>query len=255
MKFTASVTLFALISVQALAQVGGAEPQSSSDTKEQNKTLSFGARAGVSAALAMGEFRTTCNCIYEEGSGVGPFAGLTAEYVLDSEWSIVLTAAWSALNPTYTVETTQKEFVQSGEAIDVTTERKADVKLTYASLIVAGKWSTGVGGLFVTAGPSFGILLNDHIDEVERKKTPGYIFLNTNTNEKRIQEGSLDALFTKSTMRFAVHAGVGYDLTLEPLTLSPMIAYEFPFTSIVKEQSRWKLASLQGWIEVKIALW
>lgn len=243
------------MSIQAIAQVGGAEPQSFSETMEQSKVLSFGMRAGVNVALAMGKFHTTCNCIYEEGRGVGPFAGLTAEYVLDSEWSIVLTVAWSALNPTYTVETIQKEFVQSGEAIDVTTERKADVKLTYASLVVAGKWSTGVGGLFVTAGPAFGILLNDYIEEVERIKTPGYIFLNTNTNEKRIQDGSLDALFTKSTMRFAVHAGVGYDFKLEPVTLSPMIAYEFPFTSIVEEQSRWKIASLQGWFEAKIALW
>ena len=209
--------------------------------------------------MSSGEFVTTCDCLYDGGSGVGFGGGAFIQYPLTASISLLGQATLQGLGAEYSDTEIRPEYVSTpnseGSIEMLEFEKTANVTATYILLDLRGMYEFGKSGVAISIGPAVGILVDDYIEESETLKTEGIIYGTNQQTEKQFLDGGFDQLYEKETLRFALAFGLSYDIAFgRNMFISPEISYHLPFTSLVGEYSDWKHASMQAGVRVKFGL-
>ena len=208
--------------------------------------------AGIGYNLHLGDFQTQCKCTYSGGSGVGPNGGLFAEIPIARSWRVYGGMTYSDLRADFTRQETRLEYGSSGEFVNIQFEQTANVTLSYIGIQAMAKWMTGLGTLFVAAGPELSFLVGNHIKETERILTPGWVYKQNMQNQNIFLDGDVPSYRSN---RLALHAAVGYDFFLSPqFVLSPELGFQMPLTTVTSSDNDWSAASLHLSLFVKFGL-
>lgn len=217
--------------------------------------LLVGPIGGGSYNIQLGNYKGICDCSYEKGKGFGPVGGAVIEYELNNTWGIVAKISFNDFSMESTNRFQRKTLVGTPpEQISLEYERKISFELSYINIELSGKWMTGIYQSYVTVGLSNGFIGNNYLKDVERLISAEYFYSQAGTKEITFQEGHIDNIYTMKT-RIAAVTSVGYDISFfDDFVISPEISYHYPLTPIVKEQSSWKVSSVQFSILVKYGL-
>ena len=215
-----------------------------------------GAFLGVQRNWSNGRFTTNCDCGYADGSGYSPALGALLEYSVSAAFLLSGEVRYAEYSTSYATRETRSEFLVSrGSYMAVDFERDAAITLSQLSIGAFAAWRTGLGGVFLFAGPRFGILLKGSIAESERVLSPGLGYASTGSADKAFAQGDLNLVGNKNSLRVEAVAGIGADIPLRrSLKLSPRLAYAYPFTSVVKEHSSWIIPALDFNLALLFAL-
>jgi hypothetical protein len=211
-----------------------------------------GPMAGIGYNLHLGNFQTLCKCTYSGGTGAGPTGGLFAEIPVSRSWRISGGFTYNDLRADFTRQETRLEYGSTGEFVNIQFEQTASVNLSYIGFQAMAKWISGLGGLYLAAGPSISFLVSNHIKETERIVTPGWVYKQNMQNQNVFLDGDIPSYRQN---RLAVHAAAGYDFFLPPkLVISPELGYQMPLTSVTSSDANWGASALQLMVFVKFGL-
>jgi Outer membrane protein beta-barrel domain len=208
---------------------------------------SWGVFLGGNLAQSSGSLLTTCDCEYESGDGFNVVGGVYYRLALAGELSLVGQLMYEGMNASYTDTEIRPEYVlPSGSIEDIEFEKNTDVSLAYMNVDALLRYSPSGGALYLLAGPSFGILINDNITENEKILSSGYQFSDSGNDTKDYLDGSIEQLYELQKIRIALRAGIGYEIPVGPgMMLMPEASYSMPFTTIVTELDEWKHSAWQ----------
>jgi hypothetical protein len=231
------------------------------------------ARAGVELGLGLhrqeGTFDAACGCTFSDGKGTGFIGDLVFELPLDYDWAISLKAGIHALGHTSDQLLTDKATIryQPNDMVDTGTikfNRHGEVKATYFTVTPGIRYQFMRGGLFLQLGAGIGFLMSSSFTHTRQLTSTDVVLQNgtvvhdvtfeNGTLEETLQDGAIQGV--KST-RFSALLGGGYDISVtDKAILTPMIVYDFPFTTMSDDPSAdgWKISSLQLLVGLKYVL-
>lgn len=211
---------------------------------------------GGGLALSTGPFSTTCDCVFEGGTGFQALAGGSVEYMFGSRASASLLVVGGLERLTFTETDTREEFIQTGERVLVDFERSVVLTLPRISVMARGAWYPGVRGLSLYAGPVLVFSFGDRMKETERITSGGYGYYQSQSNELTYIDGDLSTLYSPNRVRFGYHAGIGYEWPVgETLILRPELSWEHTLTPFVQEYDSWTDSALRLSVAVSLLEW
>lgn len=211
------------------------------------RLLLAGPYGGIDYNIHRGKFvtsdgRFTC-CDFNEGTGIAPVFGVKA--------FIPITDALS-LSPRIAYEGRGGEFKQTKNDVPIlglnntieylNVEEKLNAFLPTLTLDVFGSYTMTSFGLYVAAGPSFGMLLSKKFETTETiLGPPGVKYLDGSTTKTfPDQEVEMNSVF------ISLRGGVGVVFPISgTIYFNPEVLYSFPLNKASKT-NEWKISSVQA---------
>lgn len=218
-----------------------------------------GPYAGAAWVASQGRFETLCNCEYGSGGGLGLQVGAFLDYPIASDLSLLSTLSYRLFAPTYDKSEQRLEYVPvggSGEFVWVDFDLETALSLSMFELGVAMKWDLPVQGLYLAAGPEFGWIFSDNIEETERIRTPGLTYDSNGRSDQVFMDDALDSYYEDPlSFRIGLAGRFGYVLPLhERLAIVPELMYSLPLTPVVGDHGNWRLDAWQFNLYLRFAI-
>lgn len=175
--------------------------------------------------------------ISQTPTGFGILAGAQADMNFSPVTGLILNIFYDDKTASASVD----DKTQDGTPY--TLDRK--LKLVYLTVEPLFKLSVPGSGLYFAVGPSVGFNIKNTAEQTVSSATNDVTFEN---GEKSISE-SLPDLNT----RFEVKLGMGVDIDLGGVYLTPQIFSGYPISTVQKDQSE-RIISVQGYLTVKFSL-
>lgn len=222
-------------------------------------SMQVGPFAGTAWIVSQGSFQTLCDCEYGTGNGLGFEVGAFADYPLTGEISLFATLGFRMFTPSYEKSQQRLEFVAvpgGGDFMWVDYDLKTTLSLSMVELGVAAKWELPLKGLYVAAGPEFGWIIDDNIEETENIRTPGLTYDTNGRTEQTFMDDNLDTYYPDAAaFRVGLAARLGYIVPIhEKLSIAPEMTMSMPLTPVTTTYSTWKLAAWQFNVYLRFAI-
>ncbi|MBL0176662.1 MAG: outer membrane beta-barrel protein [Ignavibacteria bacterium] len=210
------------------------------------RRLWLGVYGSAALPVTMGEFSLLCDdCVFSSGSGMGVEGGLLATYPLDERWSVTARIGWGMSQTTYEKEASALRYVTSGQQVMVSYMRKAVIDLSAVSAYFAARWSSGIGALYVVAGPRVNYNHASNAKETERIVTPDMVYFESGTNLVTLYDGAIGGAVDFQKLGLGLRAGVGYDFAFGPdLIIAPEVGFALPLLGLSPKHKTWKIGGL-----------
>ncbi len=245
-----SILLLGFILIPALVFAGNPPGGEDDILRPVPWSMQVGPFAGAAWVVSQGSFKTLCDCEYGNGSGLGLQIGAFADYPLSGDISVFATLGYRSLSASYEKNQQRLEYVAasgSGDFMWVDYNLETSLSLSMVELGVAAKWELPLKGLYVAAGPEFGWIFTDNIEEIESIVTPGLTYDNNGRTEQAFMDDKLDAYYTDAVaFRVGLAARLGYIISIhEKLAIAPEVMMSMPLTPVATSYSNWKLSAWQ----------
>lgn len=230
------------------------------------------ARAGIEVGLGLnrqeGTFQAACDCEFADGKGTGFIGNLVFELPLNYDWAISFKAGINAMSTASdelvvdnaTIRYEPGDSLASGK---IKFNRHGDVSTTYLTFIPGVKYQFFRGGPFIQLGAGIGLLMSSKFTHtrqltsstvvMEDGTTLDGVTFENGTLEETLEDGEIKDV---EKMRISAVISGGYDIPLSDKALiSPMVGYDFPFSTIrTVNATDWKISSLQLMVGLKYIL-
>jgi hypothetical protein len=197
----------------------------------------IGPEAGVNINALTGSYTTEfCDCTFENGNGVGLSVGAEGGYFLFPALAIAVKVVYNDLqadskhNATeLTTVWDEQAQIYSEEMIDY--QRSLHIKLSYLTINPMIEVYP-FGGVYLMAGPAFGIPMNSTVEYTKQLLSNDYFFYWNQQGQTVIQVGGDIVNLRKSRIDFRVGAGINIRIGRNTF-LSPEALYNLPLTKIL----------------------
>jgi hypothetical protein len=222
-------------------------------------SMHVGPFAGIAWVQSQGSFQTLCQCEYESGGGIGLQLGGFVDYPLNRDLSLFATLGYRILSPSYEKSQKRLEYVPAtggGDFMWVDFDLETALTLPMIELGVAAKWELPVPGLYLAAGPEFGWIIADNIEETERISTPGLTYDTNGRTEQTFMDADLDTYYPDAkSFRLGLAARLGYIVPIhERLAIAPELSMSLPLTPVTSSFSSWRLSVWQCNVYLRFAI-
>lgn len=222
-------------------------------------TLHIGPYLGGGWAFSQGHFQTLCNCTYGTGDGVGFNLGFFADYPLSKAFSILITAGYQFMQPSFDKEESRIEFIETspgnGDFMQIDFGLETAVRVSTVELGVLAKWDMPIRGLYIAAGPELGYVIEDNIQETESILTPGIGYETHGGTEQVTMDDPLDSYYDAVVLRLALAGRIGYVLPVtDRLAIVPELSLMMSLSPVVSEYENWHLNAVQARIYLRFAI-
>ncbi len=222
-------------------------------------SMHVGPFAGAGWAISQGSFQTLCQCEYGSGNGIGLQLGGFVDYPLTRDLSLFATLGYRMFHPSYEKGERRLEYLPSSGSGDFTWvdfDLETNLTLPMIELGLAVKWDLPPQGLYLAAGPEFGWIIADNIEETESIRTPGLTYDTNGSTEQTFMDGALDEYYPDAaSFRLGLAARLGYIIPLhERLAIAPELSMSIPLTPITSSFSTWKIAAWQCNVYLRFAI-
>jgi hypothetical protein len=228
----------------------------------------LGIEIGLGEHQQLGTFDCDCGSSFGQGSGTGFLGSILFELPIDYEWAVGFKGSIDFKNISSTIGT--NDTVVFNDPLDqkVTIpvfpmDRNAYVQTTYVDLTPYVQYQFFRMGPFVQAGVDVGLLIANHFTQQRQlTNTSAKIgdtiynnirFSSNGTTEETIQDSSINNV---NKLRLGLVLSAGYNIPISDRSiLSPMLTYDFPFTTIRDVAANgWKIGSLYASVVLKFRL-
>ncbi|MBE0645065.1 MAG: outer membrane beta-barrel protein [Bacteroidetes bacterium] len=222
-------------------------------------SMHVGPYAGGAWILSQGNFNTLCDCEYGSGSGVGFQLGAFADYPLTNDVSLFATLGYRMLNAVYEKSQQRLEYVPvsgGGDFMWVDFDLETRLSISLMDISLAAKWDLPVKGLYLAAGPEFGLSLLDNIEETETITTPGLTYDSNGQGKQTFMDDNLDRYYSDAaSFRLGFAARLGYILPIhERLAIAPELSMSLPLTPVASDYGSWRLMAWQFNVYLRFAI-
>jgi hypothetical protein len=196
---------------------------------------------------------TACDCEFDEGKGMGFNAGIALDIFLNRNLSLRLQGLFDNHSTVFTKTFNKTLYAEDGASVPVTTERRFEADLRYASFSMHMLWFPGAGNFFASLGAGAGFYLGGTAKDMETLTTAG-VFYSHGSNQVLYHDGDLSEL-AEASLRAVLVLGVGYDLPLaRGVALAPEVQLEYPLSSVTSQDDRWKQIALRSNLALRIGI-
>jgi hypothetical protein len=269
MKFFSSSSLLALAAVLLLTPTGAsAQGSNPLDPTVPRSQVLVGPTVGVTRNYHTGGFRTIDdpNCpLFEDGSGWGIIAGITAEFQPAPTWSLIPRVTYQTRPAQFSQNLPDAQVLLPGATDPVNQTVTTSSTITYSLLVAEIMYKYEVfkigKGLRVglEAGPAFGYVLGGKNRQVQDLLEPQNArFVNpehyeSENNGRRLILFDKDIPQRKST-RFSLKGGLQVEIGLfgNSWIATPAIYYDYGLTAVTDAEN-WNLNSLMFQLDFRRA--
>ena len=201
----------------------------------------FNVHAGGVLVRGGGSYTSACDCTFDESpTGFGAYLGAGFSYGITDNLAVLARVAAQPYTASYEKVRATTIPARGSDGIirlqKVTMRRSADMSLTRFSCSVLGQWRSGIGGLWLAAGPEFSLVLPGRYTDADEVLGCVADYESTGTPcAWVVADKALDAQYADLRIGLvSVSMIAGYDLVfMETMTLTPELGWSYQLTALV----------------------
>jgi hypothetical protein len=180
---------------------------------------------------------------FSEGDGKGIIGGITFEYLLSKQLSLVGDILYEDRSGSFKTSELNYPFLDYNNIKQYADlEQSLDITLNYCSIIPSVKYKIFNFGFGFTAGAGFNFLIKNSLTMNETILSPSTITYIDGTRQKKIMDGEIVSV---NSFTIDAKAGIFWDFKLSPrVMLTPRVLFSYPILKVTKDYD-WKIQSLQ----------
>lgn len=258
-----SIVSLALLTLVLTSRPLAAEPPPPLLPMPQDHILEPGGRpilagiaGGIDYNMHRGEFYLSEDgivcCRFDEGSGIGPVAGVRAFIPLNDEIDFSPRLQYEGRGGEFTSISDPLPFFGSNNEVEmVRFEDRLETTIGTISVDLLATYRVTEFGLYVAAGPSAGLVVTKSFIKSESIAEPTGVKYLDGSSSKETFRGELDIV---NPALFSIRGGIGAMLEVaEGIHVNPEVLYGLPLNRISK-QDNWKGTTVQATLGILIAL-